>query len=63
LLGYQAHVLEQRKRTLRGSPPMKPAVLEIRIHPLSIAAGKEKVAVLQAATDENNFVQNEALIG
>ncbi len=41
---------------------MKAAVLEIRIHPFRIAAAKEKVAVLQAATNENNIIENETLI-
>ena len=42
---------------------MKAAILEIRICPFRVATGIEKIAVLQAATDEYNFVKDEALIG
>jgi hypothetical protein len=41
---------------------MKAAVVEIRICPFRIAAGIEKVTILQAATDEHNIVQDKALI-
>lgn len=41
---------------------MKAAVLKVRVHPLVVPAGVKKIAVLELATDENNFIQNEALV-
>ena len=41
---------------------MEATVLKIRLGPFAIAAGIEKVAILQAATNKNDFIQNETLI-
>jgi hypothetical protein len=41
---------------------MEATVLHRCLDPLIITARIEKVAVLQAATDENNVVENETLI-
>ena len=62
LLARHLQQLEQSKAILRRAPPMKAAIVHVRLCPFEIAAGIEKIAVLQAATNENDVIKNEALI-
>lgn len=41
---------------------MKAAIIKFTIHPFRIATGKEKIAVLQFAIDENAVFKDETLI-
>jgi hypothetical protein len=62
LLAQSLQRQEQRKAILCRASPVESTILHACLNPFIIATSVEKVAILQAATDEHNVIQDEALV-